>query len=83
MKDFREETYKKKNADLQKRLKKKDQNAEFQLKNQREIKDLEKNKRIEEMMNREKEAKENVERFQEYLEKQRLELEEKTFQKSK
>ena len=71
MKEFREENYKKKNAELLKKLKKKEKILMTQLENQNKEKMALKRKNIEIMLKREKSARANIERYQEKLEDDR------------
>ena len=72
MKELREETYKKKNAALVKKLKKKEQLLLTQLENTNKEKMEEKQKNIQLMLEREKIARQNVEKYQQKLENDRL-----------
>lgn len=83
MKELREETYKHKNAELIKKLKKKEQTLITSLENKQKDKMKDKEKAIALLMEKEKTAKENVEKFKEEQEKIRLQLERDTHQKSK
>ncbi len=71
MKEQREENYKKKNAELLKKLKKKEKILMTQLENQNKEKMALKRKNIEIMFKREKSARANIERYQEKLEDDR------------
>ena len=71
MKEQREENYKKKNAELLKKLKKKEKILMTQLENQNKEKMALKRKNIEIMLKREKSARANIERYQEKLEDDR------------
>jgi hypothetical protein len=82
MKEFQEETYKKKNSDLVKKLKKKDQILLTALKNSQKSKMKERQKIIESMMEKEKKSRENVKNFLEKQEKERQKLQIDTDNKS-
>ena len=71
MKEFREENYKKKNAELMKKLKRKEKLLMTLLENQNKEKMTERKKNLKLMMEREKNAKDNVERYQEKVEEDR------------
>jgi hypothetical protein len=71
MKEFREENYKKKNAELMKKLKRKEKLLMTLLENQNKEKMTERKKNLMLMMEREKNAKDNVERYQEKVEEDR------------
>ena len=75
MKEFQEETYKKKNSDLVKKLKKKDQILLTVLKKNQQSKMKERQKAIESMMEKEKKSRENVQHFLQQQEKDRQKLE--------
>ena len=75
MKEFQEETYKKKNSDLVKKLKKKDQILFTVLKKNQQSKMKERQKAIESMMEKEKKSRENVQHFLQQQEKDRQKLE--------
>ena len=81
MKEFREETYKKKNNDLIQKLNKKESLLITSLENKQKDKLKEKEKAIADLMEKEKIAKENVEKFLEQQEKLRLIFEEEINQK--
>ena len=93
MKELREETYKKKNADLKQKLKKKEQILITSLENkqkdkmkekQRAITEMiEKEKAIAEMIEKENQAKKNIEKFMVEQEKIRLQFEKEIHDKSK
>ena len=70
MKEYQEETYQKKNKELIKKLNKKDKILLAALKNNQKSKMKERQKKIDDMMKKEKIARENVEKF---LQKQELE----------
>ena len=74
MKEFQEETYQKKNKELIKKLKKKDQILLTALKNKQKSKMKERQKIIEAMMEKEKKSKEKVQNFLEKQEKDRQKL---------
>ena len=74
MKEFQEETYQKKNKELIKKLKKKDQILLTALKNKQKSKMKERQKIIEAMMEKEKKSKEKVKNFLEKQEKDRQKL---------
>lgn len=74
MKEFQEETYQRKNKELIKRLKKKDQILLTALKNKQKSKMKECQKIIEAMMEKEKKSKEKVKNFLEKQEKDRQKL---------
>ena len=74
MKEFQEETYQRKNKELIKRLKKKDQILLTALKNKQKSKMKERQKIIEAMMEKEKKSKEKVKNFLEKQEKDRQKL---------
>jgi uncharacterized protein with von Willebrand factor type A (vWA) domain len=81
MREYREETYKKKNNDLIKKLNKKESLLITSLENKQKDKSKEKERAIAQLMEKEKIAKENVEKFMEEQEKLRLIFEEETNQK--
>ncbi len=83
MKEFQEETYQKKNKELVKKLNKKDKILLTALKNNQKSKMKERQKKIELMMQKEKIAKENVEKFLKKQESERQALEINTNGKSK
>jgi len=83
MKEYQEETYKKKNKELIEKLKKKEKLLITSLKNKEKTRMIERQKAIEEMMKKEKLAKENVEKFMIMQEKERLKLEKDSNEKSK
>lgn len=76
MKEFKEETYQRKNKDLQKKLQKKEQILITSLQNKQKDKMKEKERAIAQLMEKEKTAKENVEKFLGEQEKLRLIFEE-------
>ena len=81
MREYREEAYKKKNNDLIKKLNKKESLLITSLENKQKDKSKEKERAIAQLMEKEKIAKENVEKFMEEQEKLRLIFEEETNQK--
>ncbi len=83
MKELREETYQKKNAELKKKLKNKEQILITSLENKQKDKMKEKEKAIAEMIEKENQAKKNVEKYLEEQEKIRLQFEKEIHDKSK
>ena len=83
MKEFQEETYRKKNRDLINKLKKKEKILLTSLENNQKTKMLERQKAIEAMIEKENLAKKNVENFLQKQEKERLQLQHNTEGKSK
>lgn len=83
MKEIREESYQHKNAELLKKLKKKDQLLLTSIENVKKDKMKEKELAIAVMIEREKLAKENVEKFMQEQEKLRLKFENDVNEKSK
>ena len=81
MKEYREETYKKKNKDLVNRLNQKESLLINSLENKNKDKTKEKERAIAQLIEKEKIAKENVEKYMEEQEKLRLIFEEETHQK--
>jgi len=81
MKEFREDTYKKKNKDLVNKLNHKESLLITSLENKQKNKMKEKEKAISQLMEKEKLAKENVEKYLEEQEKLRLIFEEETHKK--
>jgi uncharacterized protein with von Willebrand factor type A (vWA) domain len=81
MKEYREETYKKKNKDLVNRLNQKESLLITSLENKHKDKTKEKERAIAQLIEKEKIAKENVEKYMEEQEKLRLIFEEETHQK--
>ena len=71
MKEFREENYKKKNAELLKKLKKKEQLLMTLLENSNKEKMALRNKNMAILLEREKHARDNVEKYQEEIEEKR------------
>ena len=74
MKEFQEETYQKKNKELIKKLKRKDQILLTALKNSQQSKMKERQKMIEAMMEKEKKSRQNVQKFLDKQEKERQRL---------
>ena len=83
MKELREETYQRKNAELKKKLKKKEQVLITSLENKQKDKMKEKQRAIAEMIEKENQAKKNIEKFMEEQEKNRLQFEKEIHDKSK
>ena len=83
MKEFQEEKYQKKNKDLINKLKKKEKLLLTSLENNQKTRMKERQKAIESMMEKEKLARENVEKFLIQQEKDRLKLQTDTDKKSK
>ena len=83
MKEFQEETYRKKNRDLINKLKKKEKLLLTSLENNQKTRMLERQKVIESMIEKEKLAKKNVENFLLKQEKDRQKLQFDTDGKSK
>ena len=83
MKEFREETYQKKNKDLQTKLKKKEKLYLTSLEQNQKTKMEERQKAIEAMAEKEKLARENVEKFLEKQEKDRQKFQSDNIDKSK
>ena len=83
MKELREETYQRKNNELKKKLKKKEQLLITSLENKQKDKMKERERAIAEMIEKENQAKKNVEKFQEEQEKLRLKFEREIHDKSK
>ena len=83
MKEFQEETYRKKNRDLINKLKKKEKLLLTSLENNQKTRMLERQKVIESMIEKEKLAKKNVENFLLKQEKDRQKLQMATDGKSK
>lgn len=81
MKEFREQSYRQKKSDLLKKLNKKESLWITSLENNKLDKKKEKEKIIAQMMEKEKSAKENVEKFLEEQEKHRLDFQKETFMK--
>jgi hypothetical protein len=83
MKEFQEETYRKKNRDLVNKLKKKEKLLLTSLENNQKTRMLERQKAIESMIEKEKTARKNVENFMQKQEKDRQKLQKDTDGKSK
>ena len=83
MKEFKEETYQRKNKDLQKKLQKKEQILITSLQNKQKDKMKEKERAIAELIEKENQAKKNVERYMEEQEQMRLQFEKDINEKSK
>ena len=83
MKEFKEETYQRKNRDLQKKLQKKEQLLITSLQNKQKNKMKEKERAIAELIEKENQAKKNVEKYMEEQEQMRLQFEKDINDKSK
>ena len=83
MKELREETYQRKNEDLKKKLKRKENLLITQLENKQKDKMEEKRRIITEMIEKENKAKKNIELFMIEQEKARLQFEQDIHKKSK
>ena len=83
MKELKEETYQRKNNELKQKLKKKEQILITSLENKQKDKMKEKQRAIAEMIEKENQAKKNVEKFMEEQEKLRLQFEKDIQDKSK
>lgn len=83
MKEFQEENYQKKNSDLMRKLKKKEGIYLTSLENNQKTRMKERQKAIDSMMEKEKMAIENVEKFLEKQERDRLQFEKDSNEKSK
>jgi len=83
MKEFKEETYQRKNRDLQKKLQKKEQLLITSLQNKQKDKMKEKERAIAELIEKENQAKKNVEKYMEEQEQMRLQFEKDINDKSK
>ena len=83
MKLLREETYERKNKELKQKLKKKEQVLITSLENKQKDKMKEKQKAISDMIEKENQAKKNIEKFMEDQEKVRLQFENYINTKSK
>ena len=83
MKEFQEETYRKKNKDLINKLRKKEKLLLTSLENNQKTRMLERQKAIDSMMEKEKLARKNVENFMQQQEKDRQKLQNTTNKKSK
>ena len=82
MKEFQEETYQKRNKDLIEKLKKKEKVLLTSLQNKQKSRMKERQKAIESMMEKERIARENVEKYLIKQEKDRLSLEKYSNRKS-
>ena len=83
MKELREETYERKNEELKKKLKRKENILITQLENKQKDKMEEKRRIITEMIEKENKAKKNIEQFMIEQEKIRLQFENDINKKSK
>ena len=83
MKELREETYQRKNKELKNKLNKKEQLLITALENKAKEQMKEKEKAIAEMIEKENQARKNVEKFMEQQEKNRLQFERDIHDKSK
>lgn len=83
MKELREETYQRKNEELKKKLKRKENLLITQLENKQKDKMEEKRRIITEMIEKENKAKKNIELFMIEQEKARLQFEQDIHKKSK
>ena len=83
MKELKEETYQRKNAELKKKLNRKEMVLITQLENKQKDKMEEKRRIITEMLEKEKKAKENIGKFMLEQEKIRMQFEKDINQKSK
>jgi hypothetical protein len=83
MKEFQEETYRKKNNDLKNKLKKKEKILLTSLENNQKTRMKERQKAIDAMIEKEKLAQQNVANFMEQQEKDRQKLQKDTDNKSK
>ena len=83
MKEFREETYQKKNKELQKKLRKKEQLFLTSFEQTQKTKMEERQKAIEAMVEKEKLARENVEKFLVQQEKDRQQFQLDNYEKCK
>ena len=83
MKEFQEETYKKKNDELIAKLKQKEKLLLTSLQNKQKTRMKERQKAIEAMMEKERLARENVEKYMKKQEKERLQLEKDSNGRSK
>ena len=83
MKELKEETYQRKNAELKKKLNRKEMVLITQLENKQKDKMEEKRRIITEMIEKEKKAKENIGKFMLEQEKIRMQFEKDINQKSK
>ena len=83
MKEFQEESYRKKNKDLINKLRKKEKLLLTSLENNQKTRMIERQKAIDSMMEKEKLARKNVENFMQQQEKDRQKLQNTTNKKSK
>ena len=83
IKEFKEETYQRKNKDLQKKLQKKEQILITSLQKKQKDKMKEKERAIAELIEKENQAKKNVELYMEEQEQMRLQFEKDVYDKSK
>ena len=83
MKEFQEETYQKKNKELVERLKKKDKLLLTALKNKQKNKMKDKQRAIESLMEKERIARENVEKYMIKQEQDRQNLQKTSNRRSK
>ena len=83
MKELKEETYQRKNAELKKKLNRKEMVLITQLENKQKDKMEEKRRIITEMIEKENKAKKNIELFMIEQEKARLQFEQDIHKKSK
>ena len=83
IKEFKEETYQRKNKDLQKKLQKKEQILITSLQKKQKDKMKEKERAIAELIIKENQAKKNVEKYMEEQEEMRLQFEKDIYDKSK
>jgi hypothetical protein len=83
MKELREETYQRKNKELKNKLNKKEQLLITALENKQKEQMKEKERAIAEMIEKENQARKNVEKFMEQQEKNRLQFERDIHDKSK
>ena len=83
MKELREETYQRKNKELKNKLNKKEQLLITALENKAKEQMKEKERAIAEMIEKENQARKNVEKFMEQQEKNRLQFERDIHDKSK
>ena len=83
MKELKEETYQRKNAELKKKLNRKEMVLITQLENKQKDKMEEKKRIITEMIEKENKAKQNIEKFMIEQEKVRLQFEKDINEKSK
>ena len=83
MKELKEETYQKKNADLKAKLKKKEMVLITSLETKQKDKMEEKRRIITELIQKENKAKKNIEEYMKEQERMRLQFEENINKKSK